>query len=305
MRLGVHITLLAVAASSAILVWTREKSPAVSMGDVTVWNVRAADVVRVSFEGKGKKLTLEARKDPLGRFFVGTAETTGTPEGGDGPAQTKSTTFVSVGPATKLVDALAPLKAVREIGKIAEDRAVEFGLKEPEGSLVLVIGGSERKLELGAAAPGGGSRYVRDLEAGEGPLGERELHAFKDPDIRSVRIVAPTGKIREVLRAGPDTRRIWADPATPDAADETVSNWIAMLDRLRPAEYLPSGTPNTVVVRLEYQVKGGEGAYLEVAKKAGEAKAEFLIRTERTRLWAKTVGPVGEQIEQDLPAVLR
>jgi hypothetical protein len=325
MKLGVHIVLLAVAASAAILVWTRDRNPAVSMGDITVWNVRAADVERVAFEGKGKKLTLDARKDSLGRFFVGTAETTAAPDGLDSPAQTKNATFVSVGPATQVVESLAPLKAVRDIGKIGDDRSVEFGLKEPEGSLVVVIGGTERKLELGSPTPGGGSRYVRDatshavyalktdvvrdLEAGESALGERELHAFKDPDIRSARLIAANGKKREVVRTGPDSKRIWADPATPDTADETVGNWIAMLDRLRPTDWLASSPPRAgiaPVVRVEYQVKGTEGAFVEIAKVTGNGpKPEFLVRTERTRLWAKTFGPVGEQIEQDLGTVLR
>ena len=38
----------------------------------TIWSLRGADVERISFESKEKKITLEARKDPIGRFFSGT-----------------------------------------------------------------------------------------------------------------------------------------------------------------------------------------------------------------------------------------
>lgn len=326
MRLGIHVLLLAVAATGAILVWTKDKRPTVGVGDVTVWNLRASEVERVVFEVKGKKLLLEAQTDALGRFYLCTADSAASGGAHAEPPQAKTVTFVSVSPAEKLVEFLAPLKALREIGKISDDRAAEFGLKEPEGTLAIVVGSSqqsrgERKLELGTTVPGGGSRYVRDLasgsvyalkvdvvrelEGGESSLGEHELHAFKEPDIRSVRLVANGGKKRELLRTGPDSKRIWADAATPNTSDETASNWIAMIDRLRPTEWLSTPPTGLVpVVRLEYQVKGGDGGFVEIAKIGGGPKPDFLVRSERTRLWAKTLGAVGEQIEQDLATVL-
>jgi hypothetical protein len=329
-----HLVLLAIAASASISVWTRDKKPVVNVGEVTVWNARAADVRRIAFESKSKKVSLEARNDAQGRWFYGVSETQSPqmPDAG-APAPAKVASFVSVTQGNKVADSFAPLKALREVGKIGDDRAAEFGLKEPDGSLSVAIGGSERKLTIGAHTPGGGDRYVRDdgssivyvvkgdvtrdLESGDSALSEREAHGFKDVDLESVRILA-RGKSREVLRRGPESKRIWADPSAPDKADETVSNWISKVDRLRPVEYLRE-QPNSPepVVRIDYKVKGVSGAFLEVAKvpstppppvpnqTASAPKNDYIARTERTRQWAKVNGPVGEQVEQDLGSILR
>ena len=320
----VHVALLIAAAVASVLVWTRDKKPAVSLGDITIWNARAADVQRVAYESKGRKVSLEARKDALGVWFFGRSETPVTPslapDGGAPPAP-RTAAFVSVGAAGKLAEALAPLRALREIGKIGDDRAAEFGLTQPDGSLTATIDGKERRLTVGARTAGGGDRYVRDdasgvvyvvrgevtrdLESGESALSERETHEFKDADVLRVRISA-RGKTREILRRGPDNKRSWADPADPDKDDETAANWIAKVERLKPAEYLadPPATPETIL-RIDYDAKGAKGAFLELAKVPGAAdKPDFVIRTERTRLWAKVSGP-GADVEQDLSSVLK
>jgi hypothetical protein len=328
--IGVHVALLGVAVAASVFVWTRDKKPAVSAGDVTIWSARAADVEKVAYEAKGRKISLEARSDARGRWYFGTAESPGA-----GAAPTK-TTFVSVTQGGKLADSLAPLKAIREIGRIDDGRTTEFGLRQPEGSLVVVIAGKERRLDLGGQAPGGGSRYVRDtgsgtvyalkgdvlhdLEVGEFSLLEHDLHGFKDADIKSVRVSAQ-GKTRDVLRSGPDAKRIWATPASPDTQDETAANWLSKVDRLKPNDFVtpqPSAPP--VIARLDYQVRGEEGAFLEIAKipappvpapladsaaAAAAPKPDYLVRSERTRLWAKVNTQFGEQVEQDLASILK
>jgi hypothetical protein len=276
-----HVALLVLALGTSVLVWTREKTPAVGVGDVQIWNARPVDVERIRFESKGKSVSLEARKDRQGRFF---------------------------------------------------DRLAEFGMKDPEGTLSVTIAGKERKLTLGARTPGGNSRYVRDegsktvyvvkddftrdLESGDVTLSEREPHEWKDADIESVRILA-RGKSRNVLRRGPESKRIWADPSDPDKPDETVANWFAKVDRLRPTEYLEKDPQAAeLVVRLEYKAKGVDGAFLEMSKVSSPApstassppiaqKPDFIVRTERTRSWAKVYGLTGEQVEQDLGSILK
>ncbi len=331
----VHVLLLALAAIASVFVWTREKAPVVSAGEVTVWSARSGDVEHIAFESKGKKVSLDAHKDAQGRWFSGSSEAPAPLAADAGaPALPRVVSFVSVAQAEKVTEALAPLKALREIGKIGDDRAAEFGLKEPDGTLSVTISGKEHKLTVGAHTPGGGDRYVRDeasgavfavkgdatrdLESGEGTLSEREPHAFKDADIESIRVLG-RGKSREVLRRGPTSKRIWADPSDPERADETVSNWVAKVDRLRPTEYLAAqpSAPEPVV-RIEYKVKGVQGAFLEIAKvpatptpgaaanpTAPTPTSDFLLRTEHTRQWAKVYGPVGEQVEQDLASVVR
>jgi len=336
--LALHAVLLGVATSVALVVWTRDKSAPVNMGDVTIWNARPADVEHVAFVAKdktgGKSLTktvsLDAHKDSLGTWFSGVAEVPGRETLDAGPPATKKTILVSVTAANKLAEAFAPLRALRELGRIGDDRADEFGLKDPEGSLSLTIAGKEHQLSVGAHTPGGGDRYVRDsgssivyvvrgdatrdLESADTSFVEREVHELKDADIESVRVAA-RGRTRELLRRGPDSKRIWSDPSRPDAGDETFANWMSKLDRLRPLEY-PASQPERpeIVARLDYTVKGQKGVFLELAKTPAAAQAEspstpakpdFLVRTERTRQWAKVTTSVAEQVDQDLGSVLK
>ncbi len=306
----VHVVLLVLAAALAVFVWTRDKKPATFAGNVTVWNGRASDVERIAFEAKGKTTTLESKKDAQGRWFAGKID--GAP---------KPVELVSVAAGERIAEALAPLKAVREIGRVEGERAADFGMNEPDGKLRVRVAGAEHELTVGAKTPGGGDRYVkddasgivyvvrgdavRDLEAGEGTLAEHDLHAFKDADVESVRITA-RGKSREALRRGPESKRIWADPSDPDRLDETLANWLAKIDRLRPTEYVtPQPASPEIELRLDYQVKGAKGAYLEVARVPADPKPEWLVRTERTREWAKVTAQVAEQVDQDLPSIVR
>jgi Domain of unknown function (DUF4340) len=308
-----HFVLLAVAAFAAVFVWTRDKKAAVSATEVVVVSARAADLERVDLKAKVRNVLLEAKKDGAGRYFVGTSETTSF--SGDAGSE-KIATFISVGGGDKLADALAPLRAVREVGQVDDERAAEFGLKDPEGTLSYTVGGKEHRFALGSRI--GNDRYVRDeqsavvyvlkgdvtrdLEGGEAFLAERELHGFKDPDLVSVKILA-RGKTRSVLRRGPDSKRIWADPADPEKADETVSNWFAKIDRLRPSVYLGQEVTPELIVRLDYSVKGTDGVFLELGKlppTSTGAKPDYMVRTERTRRWAKVDTTLAEQIEQDL-----
>ncbi|HEY8075985.1 MAG TPA: DUF4340 domain-containing protein, partial [Labilithrix sp.] len=186
----VHVVLLVLAAALAVFVWTRDKKPAIAAGNVTVWNGRAPSVERIAFESKGKTTVLESKKDAQGRFWAGSID--------GGP---KAASFVSVAAGDRIADALAPMKAVREIGRVEGERATDFGMNEPEGKLTVRVAGTDHVVTVGVKTPGGGDRYVRDdasgivyavhgdamrdLEAGETTLAEHEPHGWKDADVES------------------------------------------------------------------------------------------------------------------------
>ncbi|MEP7120608.1 MAG: DUF4340 domain-containing protein [Byssovorax sp.] len=327
----VHLGILAVSVAAAIGVWTRDKEPkAMASGDITVWSGHADAVERVTYESKTHRVALDAKSDKIGRYFVGsTVREAATPmaaSDGGAPAPTApptTTTLVSVGGADKLATALAPLKALRSLGRIGDDRAAEFGLAEPDGTVMFRVAGTEHKLILGGTTPGGGDRYVKDpasgevyvlkgeplrsLESAESSLMERELHEWKEGDVTAAEIVAG-GKTRALVRGGAEAKKFWADAAKPDENDETLGNWMSKLDRLRPTEFVaapPEG--REAVVRIDY--KGGTRplGFIEVVKtKAAEAgKFEYFLLTERTRLHAKVSAALGEQLEQDLGSAVK
>lgn len=337
----VHLGLLVIAAALSVFVWTRDPSAAAqSQADVTVWAGRAEDVERITFDGKSKTVVLEAKKDKEGRYFVGTRERKTTPPadkpkedgepGGDEhehdekpePAA-KPLTFVSVSGGNRLAESLSPLKALRAIGRIGDDRLKEFGLDAPEGTLTVHARGAERKLLIGGATPGGADRYVRDeatgevyaikgdiyrdVEIAETRLLERELHEWKETELAKARVIAGD-KTRDLIRSGEEGKRFWADPATPDQNDETVGNWMTKLDRLRPTEYV--ATPpeqREVVVRVEFTTRSGDSGFRELVKgpPGSSGKPDYFLVTERTRLHAKVLLSIAEQVEQDVGAVVK
>jgi len=326
----IHGAVLGLSVVAAVSVWTRDKEPkALAQGDVVVWAGHAGDLEKVSYESKTRKVVIDAKKDAVGRYFVGTVERDTPPPHGaaaDAGAPLPRTTlgFVSVGAGDKLAEGLAPLKALRALGKIPDDRAAEFGLAEPEATVTVTVGGAEHKLVVGGTTPGGGDRYVRlpsgevyvlkgepirNLDQPDSMLIERELHEWKDTDVVSARVEAG-GKGRDLVRGGTEAKRFWADPASRDTNDETLGNWMSKLDRLRPTEYVlaaPEG--QAAVLKVDYTGTGKKAlGFVELVKVAGatpEAKAVYYLRTERTRLFGKVVGTPAEQLEQDLGTIVK
>jgi hypothetical protein len=327
-----HAGVLGIAVAASVGVWVRDKDPkALAQGDVVVWSGRSGDVEKVGYESKTRHVELEAKKDAVGRYFVGTVvkepAAPVTRDGGAPPPHehehdtVKSTIgFVSVGSGDKLAEALAPLKALRSIGKVGDDRAAEFGLAEPEATVTVRVGGVEHKLVIGGVTPGGGDRYarlgasgevfvvkgepLRNLESPDSMLLERELHEWKDTEVVRARVEAG-GKGRDVTRGGPEGKRFWSDAQSPDSNDETLGNWMSKLDRLRPTEYLTAG-PETkeAILRVEYTGKKPLG-FVEVVKVPGGEKPAYYLRTERTRLFGKVTASLAEQLEQDLGTIVK
>lgn len=330
--LFVHVGLFVLASASAVAVWTRDEQPkALVQTEATVWSGRPADVAKVVFEGKNRKVSLESKSDKLGAYYLGTLEREATPPPANpdagapppAPGSKTKTDFVGVGVAQKLVESLAPLKALRALGRIPEDRAAEFGLAEPEGTLTVTIGGAERKLVLGGTTPGGGDRYVRepqtgetyvidggamrDLDTAESRLVERDLHGWKEAEVSTAELSAG-GKKRQIVRGGPEGKRFWADPAAADQKDETAANFMAKLDRLRPTDYVTSEPAGkSEVLRVEYAA-GSSLGFLELVRVPAAdpaGKPDYFVRTERTRLYAKVPAQTAEQVEQDLGSILK
>jgi Domain of unknown function (DUF4340) len=339
----VHLGVLALAVAAAVSVWTRDKEPkALMSGDVTVWSGRSGDVDRFTFEAKDTKAVFEAKKDKLGRYFVGTIdkdtvapsppkEPHGDGEGDehegeaaankDAPKVHATTTVVAVTAADKFAEAFAPLKALRALGKIGDDRAAEFGFDKPEGTVTIRVSGAEKKLLVGGTTPGGADRYVKDLGSGEvyavrgEPLRnleeaeslmmDRELHDWQDADVDSAMLQAGE-KTRGILRGGSEGKTFWADAARPGENDETLGNWLLKLDRLRPMEFKQDVPGAELVVRVVYRKGSRDMGFVELDKAKGSGdKPDYFIKTERTRLFAKVATSLAEQVEQDVNSAVK
>ena len=337
--LVLHGGLLVVAAGLAYSVWNKDEPvPEQQQALVDVWGGSQASFTKLSFEGKTRKVRLEGQKDALGYYYVATVDKEDAPPADphagvpNAPlkapdAETKpkkeTTRFVSVKAGETLVKALAPLQAVRAVGKVEVNRNEEFGLDKPEGTLKVTIDGKEHVLVIGGTTPGGSERYARyqnsgevfaisgeiaqSLMFGDSRLPERDLHGFKNDEVSKVRL-QKAGKSRELVRVK-DKNEGWGDPSAPTKQDETAGNWMSKLGRLRGSEFIEKPSkplrPEDAIVRVEYFDSGKSIGFLELYKIPGEKGNDYLARTEWDRWYVKVPTATAEQIEQDLASVLK
>jgi hypothetical protein len=338
--LFMHGALLVVSAGLAYSVWSEdEPAPEKEQTTVDVWGGSQAAFSKLSFEGKTRKVRLESQKDALGYFYVAAVDKedapdphAGVPGHGDkgplkpvegSPPKKETTRFVSVKAGETLVKALAPLKALRAVGKVEPGRNEEFGLDKPEGTLKVTIDGKEHVLVIGGTTPGGSERYARyqnngevfaisgdiaqSLMFGDSRLPERELHGFKNEEISKVR-VQKAGKSRELTRVK-EKNEGWADAASPGKQDETAGNWMAKLGRLRGSDFVEKPAsplrPEDAIVRVDYLDGGKSVGFIELYKVPGEKGNDYLARTEWGRWYVKVPTNTAEQVEQDLASVLK
>lgn len=346
--IGLHVFLFVVACVLGLKAWTSEDEPNKKPVAAELWSGRPTDLQKVEFKTEKKVVALEPREDPAGRYYVGTIETLAAPKpaasGADAgapkpdphghghaepPAEEAGTKrFISLTKGDELIKSLATLKASRVLGKVTAERLGEFGFDKTEfGTLEVVVSGKKHTLALGEKTPGGSDRYVRDPESGEAyviagsiandltsadnRLVEREFHDFGDEKVAKV-----------VLKAGEATREIvrhkeekdfWSKPDSPGAKDETVSNWMTKVERLRVTNYVeipePPVKPEDTVAHIEYFNERGKSlGYLEVVRRPpqGDSKErpDYLARSERSRWYATVLRSTAEQIDQDLNSVM-
>jgi|GEM_PF-1343019 len=336
--MALHAALLGIASLGALYFWTRDDAPATQRADnVLIWEATSDRLTEIGFKSKDKSVTLVARKDENGAYFEGRHESRDPlPEGHPtlGAADqskvkkdtTKVTRFIAAADAETLAKDVAPLRALRRIGRVDKKRDPEFGLDTPDGTLIFKFGSLEQTLAIGGLAPGEEDLYVRYLKTGEvyavsrdvvnrvryadSRLVERALHAFKVPE-ESLSVKIEKGDRKRELVPVEGKTDGFADAKEPGKLDETAGNWMANVRRLRLSAYVekPSKPPTLaqLVVKVRYSDKGKEIGVLELYNMGPEADEEvqYLGRTEHSRWFFSLLKTSVEQIERDLPSVLK
>jgi hypothetical protein len=329
-----HFVALVVAAALALSMWSRDEKAikAEESQKVEIWGGTPAELERIRFESPTRTVTLDVRKDAVGRFYVTevdkeeTKSPHGQPDAGaptSEPPKRSTTRFIGVKDANEIAEKVAPFMAIRQIGPLGAGRAEEFGFDKPEGTLKVKLRGAEHALVIGSATPGGQERYaklertgvvyavpadvVQSMLGAESRLLERDLHGFQDADVTKVRI-ARAGKTREVVPM-PQKKGAWADAVSPTKLDETIGNWLTKVSRLHVMEYVenpPSPLkPENALVRLDYLAGNKPLGFLELYKLPGEKSNDYYVRTENSRWFVKVLTAAGEQVDQDAASVVK
>jgi hypothetical protein len=339
--LFVHGGILLVAAIFALRTWTYDADKAPKHGETDLWSGSPAQVQMVRFESNVGTITLEPHHDSFGSYFVGTVkknpappakkdEPPGTTESKppEKPAveEPKITRFIATKDGEDLIASIAPLRAMRVLGKVSDAQKADFGLDKESGKLFVRVGGTDRSLLFGGTTPGGSDYYVKDLGSGtayvvagsilrdftnaDQRLVEHKLHGFEDTAAKRVKITAGSSS-RELIRST-DKKDAWTKPSAPGEKDETATNWLGKVERLRTTSFSgatlsPPPAPADQILKIEYFDERKSIGFLELVRRPGagaEDKTEYVARTEHTRWYATVIRSAAEQIDQDLKSVV-
>src|SRR5437773_5916714 len=128
--LAVHGALLAAATLFAFKTWTYDESKAPKHGETDLWSGTVDQVQEVKFDAKGGAgtLSLEPRQDSFGKYFIGHVKKAPQPEPKKDGDQSQSEPplcepklahFIATKEGEQLVDSVAPLRALRVLGKMS------------------------------------------------------------------------------------------------------------------------------------------------------------------------------------------
>jgi hypothetical protein len=285
---------------------------------------------------------MAARDDAVGRYFevhlerdappsAPSPESEAAPESPQ-PGRVKQA-FIALSAGQKLAESIAPLTALRAVGRVQDPQAADFGLRDPRASLVIRVGGQEHAFVVGGPTPGGRDRYVKlsdsgevfairgnilaSLEGAEITLPEKQLHDFGDTPPARVKITR-AGASRE-LASLPGKAVGWAKPGAPEP-DDDASTWLKNLDRLNLGDYVEGeqGMAGSMLLfRVEYFGRDAPLGRLELFRrgpqvapgaaepaKAAEPAATFYVRTERTRWPVEVESRAASELEQQVGKVV-
>lgn len=262
-----------------------------------------------------------------GGVEAGAATADGGPAEPEPEIQEKIVRFAANENLDEILEKVAPLKAVRRLGKLTKEQREEFELDDPEGSLEIELTDGTRRFEVGARSFGAGSHYyvldaesgeaflfnsklIRDLDLAQSRLMQRELHRFEPGDSATAVVSSGTKRLELTQRnRHSQQERAWVEAEQPESTSKTVTNWMRQLERLRALAYPGpedefSGDGGTSVVRVEYKdEQGSDLGFVELVK-ATTAPPEFFGRSEATGSWVRLSRTVGEQLESDLDSIL-
>ncbi len=227
---------------------------------------------------------------------------------------------------SKVLEALAPLEAVRSLGEVAPDKLEELELAEPESWLEVTRKGKVRRIEVGGEAYGTRDFYVRDTETGKfylvdadvfrplkyakSRLPDRRLSELEREDIVRVVLESDSGSVEMVQQNRDDKdAAYWANPQELERSIELYDNWLDKALRLKGLSYVqeedkPGDLEPAFAVTL--QPEEGPATIVRVFEAPDEegGESEWYASSEFTRGLLKLHKVLASEAAQDVPDVI-
>lgn len=328
----IHAGLLVAALVLAFFTWTSGNTPEADTNLVEIWDRDPARLVSVTFRSAVRTLQLERRSGADTTYLWGIETTRQQPRVAGPDSTARDSSAAPAAPSapqvdqypigeqgTALVETLARLRAVRDLGKANADERAAYGVTPASDTLTLEFRGGERRiLALGGSVVGGGDRYVLDTKAGrvyvlpanlvqpfEVPTALRlmKLQNFEFDDVRGV--VLRAGGTERVMKRAPTAEPpyvVWTAPGS-DQPDQAFANFMGQFDALWVAKYRPDVKTDTLqnIVRIAFLSASSDTlGRLELFRTRAGTPATYFVRTTATVVPGEAYAPVAERIEQDV-----
>jgi hypothetical protein len=332
----VHAALLLLALAAAAATWTAGNRQFGDETAIVVWDHDADDLQRIQYRDSTGQVTVERRGTQPDVYLWGTqtyrvppagVPLTGLESSSAPPSMTED--VYPVGDAGETVlESLAHLRAVRDLGPADDDVRAEYGLTDSLPVIQMRFAdGTERSLIFGDPVTGGGVRYTLDVEGGHvyavtsdlvtafeqgaGSMRLTKLQSFVMDDVGSVTIknAAGTEVTRERQQVGVvPPRTIWV-PAGGTSNDHDVV-FAAVIDELGSmfvaGKYLAELKPEDMqlIGRADYKDSRGRMlGWAEIYKGKGEGASQYYLRTPRTVVLGEMYEANGTMLERDMGAL--
>jgi hypothetical protein len=322
----VHAVLLVAVLLLAFQTWTRDEPAGIGREEVAVWRESPERVASVSYERENESLVIERRRTDGESYLWGIVRRMPA-DSALSPGEPTIEEFPVGDRGEDLLDRLAALGALRDLGPLSDSLKLRYELADPERKLSVAMGDRTRQLRIGGSVFGGGHRYavepetgrgyvissdiLRQLERGQGVLHLTKLHEFEPRDVARVVVRAGAG-VRTMRRemqedAASLTGAVWRDLDSGEP-DQTFANFMDRIQRLAVATY-PAALDSASLelrVRVEYlDTHARLLGFLELFRRPTDREGfEYYLKTELTRVHARTHPAVGERVDEDLREIV-
>jgi hypothetical protein len=260
------------------------------------------------------------------------------PEKDPEPEVTTTVREFPVGSAGKtLLEGFQTLMALRKLGPLSQEQLEEYELhentvnltvffdKSPERTLLLakksIYGGTDRyaidmESNIGYVISG---KLVQPLESAENSLRIKKTHLFETEQLHAIDITTTKGDKRVLKKIVPDEKKkgervTWQEEGAADQSDQTLTNFIDRVSKLRATQYETELKEGSLVhiATLRYLDEDKKPlGFLELSRQLPEVQppaaegappltTQYFIKTERTRSQGKVSRLAAERIDQDL-----
>lgn len=280
----------------------------------------------VAYTSADLDVLVEMRADTLGRYGWVTVTDHKQKKAKEGeappPVETKITTFKAGSAADKLFDLVAPMRAMRELTGVDEQKLGTFGLKDSVSSLAVTGGGTTATLDLGGETYGAKDLYARHRET-------TRYYVVDDELIKPLKFAATRLPERNLFGAAIETidrvslgqggkTVVWTQhnkedrnadwwermptPGTDEVGkkDETFANWLEKGLKLKSQSYVQTAdVPATTapVFALTFSITGKPDETLHVTRLEDSWYASSDFTRGLVKLTKSTVEDTADEVD--------